>query len=322
MGANFQLAPMAELTHRALRQIIHDFGGCSEYFAEMISAAALVADSPFEKWYRDNEPCPERLVFQLVGSDAALLARAAAILDRQECLGIDVNMCCGAPLIRKSGAGAAWMASIDGAGRLAAQLRPAVKSRLSVKLLLGFNEDFEFLAAFCRRLEAEGVEMITLHPRTVMEKFKRLARWKYVGALKKELKIPVAGNGDILSAEQLVSRAREPIDGSVCDAVMVGRAAVRQPWIFARAREIESAAAGMPAAAPVTPNMEETGLRFLELLAAHQPPEFYLSRARRFFGLYCDNLKWGNYLKTKLNRETTLAGIEQVWRQYFKENPD
>jgi tRNA-dihydrouridine synthase len=91
---------------------------------------------------------------------------------------------------------------------------------------------------------------------------------------------------------------------------MVGRAAVRQPWIFAQAK----------ASASSVPNLEETGLRFLELLARYQPPEFHISRALRFFGYFCDNLKWGNYLKNKLNREETLSGIEQIWRGYFLEN--
>jgi tRNA-dihydrouridine synthase len=98
---------------------------------------------------------------------------------------------------------------------------------------------------------------------------------------------------------------------------MVGRAAVRQPWIFAQAREIERASSER---ASFVPNIEETGIRFLELLAQYQPPEFHFSRAMRFFGFFCDNLKWGNYLKTRINREKTLSGIERVWREYFKEN--
>ncbi len=134
--------------------------------------------------------------------------------------------------------------------------------------------------------------------------------------LKQELKIPVAGNGDISTPEELVRRA----DGS-CDAVMVGRAAVRQPWIFAHARKIEDADSGSAKLYPI-PNIEETGLRFLELLTKYQPPDFHLSRAMRFFGFFCDNLKWGNYLKTRLNRQKTLSDIEIVWKEYFKENEE
>jgi len=306
MNISFYLAPMAELSHRALRELIEDFGGCDEYFSEMISAPGLLAGGPLEKFYIDAGPRPEKTVFQLVGNDSGCIARAAAFLDKLDCAGIDINMGCSAPIIRKSGAGAAWMADIDKAGELISGVRAVVKRRLSVKLRIGFNDDFEYLVRFCKRLESAGTELISLHPRLVTEKFKRRARWDYVGALRKELGIPVAGNGDIANAEDLVRRA----EGD-CDAVMVGRAAVRKPWIFAHAQD-------MGYAVQTTPNIEETGLRFLELLAQHQPPEFHISRAKRFFGFYCDNLKWGNFVKNQINREETLTGIEQVWKASFR----
>jgi len=308
MSVPFLLAPMAELSHRALRELIESFGGCDGYFSEMISSGSLLAGGPFEKWYIDTGPRPEKLVFQVVGSGSEQISRAAAILDRLDCAGIDINMGCSAPIIRKTGAGAAWMADIDRAGELISRVRPVVSRRLSVKLRIGYRDDFEYLVRFCRRLEAEGTELVTLHPRTVMEKFKRLARWEYVGALRQELKIHVAGNGDIACAEELVSRAAGP-----CDAVMVGRAAVRRPWIFAQARALSPKLSSVP-------NLEETGLRFLELLSRYQPPEFHVSRAMRFFSFFCDNLKFGNYLKNQLNREKTLSGIEQIWKRYFIEN--
>ena len=328
MRVPFFLAPMAELTHRAFRELLEDFGGCDSYFSEMISAGALLAGGPMEKWYIETGPRPEKLVFQVVGNDFEQISRAAAFLDQLECAGIDINMGCSAPLIRKTGAGAAWMASVDRAGELISRVRPVVRRRLSVKLRIGFQDDFEYLTRFCRRLEAEGVELITLHPRLVSEKFKRLARWDYVGRLKQELKIPVAGNGDIISAEALVRRAQD----SSCDAVMVGRAAIRHPWIFAQGINLLKKSHEFTCGDAETRSeerevgsvsiIEETGLRFLELLVRCQPPEFYISRAKRFFGFFCDNLKWGNFLKNQLNRENTLSDIEKVWREYFRENTE
>jgi tRNA-dihydrouridine synthase len=339
MQVSFFLAPMAELSHRALRELIEEFGGCDEYFTEMISAAALLGGGPFEKWYVDNGPRPDKLVYQLVGSDSGQIARAAALLDRHECAGIDINMGCSAPLIRKTGAGVAWMASVDRAGDLIKEVRKSVKRRLSVKIRTGLTDDFEYLVRFCRRVEAEGVELITLHPRAAKEKFKRLAKWDYVGDLRKELGIPVAGNGDISDAAGLIRRASGP-----CDAVMVGRAAVRQPWIFAQSLGIgdQGSGSGVPVRnigvydisrssselqpQPPVPSpyslLEKTGVRFLELLTCHQPPEFHLSRARRFFSFFCDNLQWGNFLKNRLNREENLSGIERAWREFFKTQAD
>jgi tRNA-dihydrouridine synthase len=316
---------MAEISHRALRELIEDFRGpgsegCSEYFTEMISAGAFTAGGPFEAWYADAGPCPDKTVYQLVGHDAAQLARTAALLDSRDCLGIDINMGCSAPAIIRTGAGVRWMADIDKAGEMIRQVRRAVKRRLSVKLRTGLIDDFEYLVRFCRRLEAEGVELITLHPRTAKEKFKRFPRWEYVAALRRELGIPVAGNGNIASAAELLRRA-SPGDGPG-GPVMIGRLAVRQPWVFVRARALETGDGTTGAGAGFAIDLEETGLRFLELLARYQPPEFHISRARRFFSYFCDNLKWGNYVKTLLGREETLAGMERVWKGYLEEYPE
>ena len=311
---------MAELSHRALRELIEGFGGCSQYYTEMISAGALLGGGPFEAWYIDAEPCPGKLVYQLAGGDADQLVRAAAFLDKRECAGIDINMGCAAPAITRTGAGVRWMADIEKAASLMAGIRKVVHKRLSVKLRIGMDDDLEYLCRFCQRLEEAGVDFITLHPRTAREKFKRRCRWEYVARLREALKIPVGGNGDIGSAKEMLDRAKD------CDAVMTGRLAVRQPWIFARARALEQAEEtadivfGERAAEKVTDTLlEATGLKFLELLAQYQPPEFYPSRARRFFSYFCDNLKWGNYLKTLLNRENSLLGIERVWTGYFSE---
>ena len=318
MTASFLLAPMAELSHRALRELIESFkpSGADEYFTEMISAGALAAGGPFEAWYVENGPCPEKLVYQLVGGEAEVLQKALTLLDQKECLGIDINMGCSAPAITRSGAGVRWMADIDRAGALIRRLRPLTRRRLSVKLRIGQSDNFEYLAAFCRRLEEEGIDLITLHPRTAREKFKRKARWDYVSALKKELRIPLAGNGDVASAEEMLRRSEG------CDAVMIGRLAVRRPWVFSEARMAQAAGVGTaPSAASQAPGavFEDIGCRFLDFLSRYQPPEFHISRARRFFGYFCDNLKWGNYVKVLLNRETDIVGIERAWKGYFAE---
>ena len=308
----FMLAPMAELSHRALRELIESFEPAAEYFTEMISAGAFVNGGPFESWYADGGPSPERLVYQLIGADEDQILQAVIMLDQRECLGIDINMGCSAPAITRTGAGVRWMANIDSAATLIRRLRPHTSRRLSVKLRTGLNDDFEYLVRFCRRLEEEGIDLITLHPRTAREKFKRRAKWDYISALRRELRIPIAGNGDIASAEEMLKRSEE------CDAVMVGRLAVRCPWVFAEARRIQARTAGATLV-DMEVDIEETGLRFLDLLSRYQPPEFHISRARRFFSYFCDNLTWGNYVKNLLNRETTLAGIERAWRGYFAE---
>lgn len=325
---------MAEISHRALRELVESFhpGGPDLYFSEMINTSALLSAGPFERWYTDGGPCPERLVYQLTGSDPEFLARSAAMLDKMDCAGIDINMGCSAPAIVRTGAGIRWMASIDRAGEMIGQVRKQVKKRLSVKLRLGQEtlleqefpakssnpsrgsrtgeELFKYLVRFCRRLEEEGVELITLHPRTDKEKFKRRARREYVSRLGSALRIPVAGNGDIDSPEEMLRLGME------WDAVMTGRLAVRCPWVFSHARE---KAAGQE---PRRIDLEETALRFLDLLAQYQPPEFHISRARRFFNYFCDNLTWAHHVKTLLNKEDTLLGMKRALEKYFGDHEE
>ena len=313
MHSPFYLAPMAELSHRALRELIEIFGSCDEYFTEMISANALVQGGQFEAWYIDALPVPEKTVYQLLGSNSDILAKAVSILDKYDCAGIDINMGCSAPLITRSGAGVTLMADKDKAGDLMRVLRKRTEKRLSCKIRIGMEDDFDYLVSFCKRLEAEGLDLITLHPRTAKEKFKRLARWDYVRRLKSELAIPVAGNGDIASAQELLRKS----DGS-CSAIMIGRLAVRCPWVFAEARHIEKG--GLWDASGI--NLEEISLRFLDLLTKYQPAEFHTSRAHRFFSCFCDNFTWGGHLKTLIGREKELSAVSGVLKSYFRENPE
>lgn len=313
MSVPYSFAPMATLSHRAFRELLEDFGGCDYCFAEMISAGTFLSGGRFEAYYADPLPRPDRLVYQVVGGDAEQLASAAARLDALGAAGVDVNMGCSAPEIVRSGAGVRWMADREGARAMIAGVRRAVKGRLSVKLRLGADEDFERLAGFCRALQEEGVELFTLHPRTASEKLRRRARWDYVGRLRAELSVPVYGNGDVDSAAALAARA-----AGDCDGVMVGRAAVRMPWIFAAARELETGVRTLPERI----DLQAVAERFLELLARHQPPEFYETRARRFFLYFCGNLKWAHHVRTAVNREAELGGMAAALRAHFAQNPE
>ena len=311
MSVPFLLAPMAALSHRALRQLIDEFGGCDEYFSEMLSAPSLLAANPLESYYLDNGPVPEKLVYQLVGSEADILFKAAAQLDERECRGIDLNMGCSAPEIVRIGAGVWWMDHPDEAFALVGRLRKAIRRhRFSVKLRLGFDDNLDRLVAFCQGLEREGVDLITVHPRTSKEKLKRRARWTAVEAVKKALNIPAAGNGDIEDAGQLVHRAK-----GGCDAVMVGRAAAKAPWIFAQARSLEGLREPLPDI-----DLLEVADRFLALLDQYQPQEYFESRAKKFFLYFCDNLTWAHHVRTLLGRERDRRGMIGVLESYFAQD--
>lgn len=228
------------------------------------------------------------------------------------------------------------MRSIPDARRLLEGTRARVKNkRLSVKLRLGEREDPEFLLSFCQTLVEEGIDFLTLHPRTRKDKFGRFARWEYVALLKKHLPIPVIGNGDGRTYEDYC-RVRERYHP---DGVMIGRAAVRCPWIFAYIRykerkRIQLTQPIQTTEQPVhegegdarqglfTVNLPEIALRFLDLLPRYQPKEFLESRAKRFFKYFSENLLFGHQFFTQVWNASGWEEIRTIVDRYFSLHPE
>ena len=204
--------------------------------------------------------------------------------------------------------------------------------RLGVKLRLGAEEDGERLLRFCRALVSEGVTQITLHPRTKAEKYGRPARWRFVADLARALPVPVYGNGDVFSAPDALAVENAWGDSGIA-GLMIGRGAVTRPWLF---REIFRARASSPAATPApaaptvpaaTPAPEpidhlEVARFFLEALRTAQPPEFHVSRARRFFFYYCDNFTFAHHVKMKAQNAKTPEEIGGLLESYLNEVPN
>lgn len=306
------LAPMATVTHAGFRTMIHEFGGCDLFFTEMISAEALGGGTQFEPSYRSLDPVPDRTIYQIVGYTAESIARAAERLAAEPCAGIDVNMGCSAPHLVRKGGGIAWMHKPDAAARLIERLRAAVPSRtLSAKLRLGRNDDPDALTAFARRLETAGLDFLTLHPKRQKEGSARPARWQYVDALKHELTIPVIGNGGIVDWTSYVNLCRPAGHTPRAHAFMIGRGAMRAPWIFAYLRAREAGAPEMRI------DLSRVVERFLQLLEAHQPREFWPSRARRVYPYLFQNVPFGHSLGARLANTHDYATGKRLVHEFF-----
>ena len=233
------LAPMATLSHEAFRRAVARFGGCDEYVTEMINASSLLAGGQWEKYYLLSGPEPDKIVWQITGNKAEPMARAAALLSAREGIGIDLNMGCSAPQIANTGAGISWMtkpisetqAMVRGVKSAMANAAKdgAKEKRLSVKLRLGaedFTDDDFF--AFCDMLVDEGVQMLTLHPRTKKEKYRKPPRYEYVErlSLRYEGRVPVVLNGNVTDCASFQNALRIAPHAS---GVMVARAAAQKP---------------------------------------------------------------------------------------------
>lgn len=313
------LAPMVELSHRPLRELIHSFGGCDRYYTEMTSASGYLGRSPFDSYFMDSNPSPEKTVVQLFDSEIAPLELAATRLYEERHTsntplgGIDANFGCSAPLIEKAGGGVSWMKDATRAATLVTALKTAAPGvPISAKLRLGYEESGETLIEFCLALEAAGADYLVLHPRLKSEKFRRSGRWGYVKVVAEAVHIPVVGNGDITTPERFTTAMNEY--GAA--GVMIGREAVRRPWIFAllRGKEVNPDF-------ELTINIEEIGLRMIASIKALLPLPFHSSRARRFFYYYCDNLSFGHHLRYAIQNLRDLDDMEVLFKQYFVDVP-
>ncbi len=289
------LAPMAALSHEALRRTIARFGGCDEYYTEMIHAASFINGGPYERCYASCAPEPEKTVWQLTGAHEKELVRCAELLTETEgassVIGIDINMGCPAPEIYRQGAGIAWMSKpFEQVESMLRGVRLACGSkRLSAKIRLG-EEDFTLqgLFDFADMLCAAGVERITLHPRTRKERYARPPRVQYVRLLGEFIKprypdVSVAGNGAIDGPKALADFAAQcPLS----DSFMIGRAAVQKPWIFALLKRSEEAvrhdAEPGGCSAELQIDLVKLAEDFITDLEERQPADFWKTRAQRF----------------------------------------
>ncbi|OHD15812.1 MAG: hypothetical protein A2087_13105 [Spirochaetes bacterium GWD1_61_31] len=310
---------MVELSHRPLRCLIERWGGCDLYTTEMASAGAWLANAAYEKWFLDTLPAPDRTVIQFYATNTQDIASAAARL-RDELAGqdlplagVDINFGCSAPHIEKSGGGVAWMRQTEAAGRLVAITRAALPATpLSAKLRIGYEEDYGKLLDYCRVLVDAGLDRLTLHPRLKSEKFRRKSRWQHVAGLTRDLSIPVVGNGDIHSPKDY----RKAMDSCQPAGIMLGREAIRRPWVFALIR-----GQALDPAFSLRVNLEETALAMLDLLRQWLPPVFHVSRARRFFQYFSENLAFGHHLRFRIQNADSLDTMAQLVKTYFTEVP-
>ena len=325
---------MATISHPAFRILLEQFGGCDEYFTEMINAGSLLVDGPFEKYYLNPCPVPEKIVWQLTGFEVEKMILAAQILVELPGLGLDLNMGCSAPAIYKTGAGISWMIRpVEQTQLMVRGVRhiiddynkknPDNKKRLSVKLRLGddnFTDDCFF--SFCDMLVAEGVELLTLHPRTKKEKLSRPPRYFYCQKLAERYKnVSVYLNGNIKDKQSFDFAVSSCPD---IDGVMISRVAVQKPWIFKVLRQNHNLN-GVDQTVEALNNkidMLNLALDYIKNIQLYQPPEFWKTRLQRFFTYYSQNFKFSHYAQTQFINAKDIPELEQRLNDFFHKCPE
>ena len=288
------LAPMAGITDRQFRLILRRLGGVGLVTMEFISSEALVRRN--RRALRLLHYCEEErpLSIQVYGSNPQKMADAARIVESIGADVCDINMGCPANKVLKGCAGCALMADLELARRIIATARAAIRIPLTVKFRAGIHDEALNYLELGRICEGEGVDAVALHPRTARQMYRGRADWSRIARLKQALAIPVAGNGDVESAADAVRMFAE----TGCDAVMIGRASMKNPWVY------RQTAALLAGAAPVEPTLDERRDLILDhfrlLMEQELEPKFALHKLRTFTGWYTHGLAGGKTLRTRI----------------------
>jgi nifR3 family TIM-barrel protein len=230
---------MAGVTDTVFRRFIRNLGGCGLIMTEFTSADGVLRKKDqkakrYLHFYEDEHP----ISAQLFGSDPRVMAEAARMVEGLGFDLVDLNLGCPAKKVVKCNGGSGLLRDLPAIGRIFEAVRAAVKIPFTVKFRAGWSDDEIVCVELARMAEACGLAAVALHARTREQGYSGQARWEWIAAIKDAVKIPVIGNGDIRSPEDACAMVTQ----TGCDAVMIGRTAPSNPWIF---RQIQQHCAGM-----------------------------------------------------------------------------
>ena len=293
------LAPMDGVTNSAYRQIIRSLSKDVILFSEFTSVDGLLR-SEHVRLRLDFEPCEQPFFMQLFGNSPDIFAEASRMVEDRGILGVDINMGCPAKKIVHSQHGSALMQDPDKACRIVEAIRKACSLEVSVKTRLGWKDD-KNLINFAKALESAGASMLTIHGRTYNQAFKGESNWEPIYELKRNLKIPVIGNGDIRDFNHGLDKMAN------LDGFMIGRAAIGNPWCFQDRRKYPE---------PTLDERIELALKHFHLYRRFKRELVAVREFRKYIGNYVSGFRnakeWRNNLMQCQNEKSFVECMREI----------
>jgi len=326
----FGLAPMAGLTDSAFRRLVKRAGGCGIVVTEMVSSEGVIrgGSRAFEFAGFTDEERP--VAVQVFGGDPDHMADAARALEARGADLIDVNMGCPVPKIARHEAGCSLMRDPVRAARIVAAMVRAVRLPVTVKMRAGWNHRELTAPELARRLADAGAAAIVVHGRTAEQGYSGTSDWDLIARVARESPVPVFGNGDLVEPDDLVHRVRE----SGVAGALVGRGAVRNPWLLAQAADL---AAGRTMREVTAAERGRFLLDYIDLLLVERiRPEprggyrfhparggaighdrWVINKIKALMAWFSKGIEGGPRLRAEVNGAETLDGLRDTITRYF-----
>ena len=296
------LSPMAGVTDLPFRLICKQ-KGCGMLYTEMINAKALCYNDENTKKMTKIEDEEHPIAIQIFGSEPEYMGRAAEILNSHSNEILDINMGCPAPKVIKNGDGSALMKN----PKLAEQVMKAVVENstkpVTLKIRKGWDDNSVNAVEIAKIAEQAGISALAIHGRTREQYYSGKADWDIIKEIKESISIPVIGNGDVFEIEDAINM----LEKTNCDAIMIGRGAQGNPWIFNRINHYMQT--GEILAKPTAEEKISTAIEHMKLAVAEHGEYVAVREMRKHIGWYIKGLKNSARYRDEINKLTDCESV-------------
>jgi len=303
------LAPMAGVTDYSFRILCKEQGAGIVY-SEFVSAHGIIRENENSlnliKFHEEERP----IGVQIFGDSPEVMAGAAKyVVDNFKPDILDINYGCPVPKVTKKGAGSAALKDLGLMNEITqAVVQSVPQVPVTIKMRAGWDLQSIIVEEAARLLEDAGVKAITLHPRTALQTLKGHAKWELIKLLKETVSIPVIGNGDIQKADDVL----QMIDETACDAVMIGRAAFGNPWIFNQTKNLLN---GKTISEPTTEEKVNLCKRHFDLILESRGTKRGLYLMRKHFGWYIKGFPGAADFRIRLVTSNSIESAKSILKE-------